>query len=698
MEKAKKTRIRKYASWISLAALVFLLAVMPLLATNEAEAEGPQASILSGTVETAVLTTGIHGGGTLSSQESVEIIIPTGVRITEFLVSNGDTVKAGDALASVDRVSVMSAITGVQETKDYLVEEMADVTSETASSKVTAKPGGLVKAIYAREGDSVQDLMLEYGALAVLSLDGLMAVDLELDTDLTTGDSVTVILEDETEVSGRVDSNMDGLLTVTLEDDNYEIGASVTVTTEDGERLGYGELYVHNAWHAVAYTGTVSQINTEINRNVSSGATLMTLKDTEFNAQLESLLSQYRDYEALMLELFRMYQSTAICAPCDGIISGVDAESVHLLAASGTEYTIALLANAPNGNDEISYTNFVGMVTGVNQGSWSLSMNPQEITITDYTDLSNVPINPASMTVPTPFIPNAPIYELVNGTWVQISAASISAGDILLFACDETGNFVWLVRIVSASVPGETDPTQPPDDTPEPSQPEELPSEPDDPEDPADPDPEDPTFPDDPLDDLFPGGIPGGFFGVTTQEEPFELYDLEGSVLMTVTPQDRMTLSISVDEQDISKIKLGMTADVTITALKNETFTATVTSIGGTGSGNGGSTKFTVDLTMDAREDMLAGMSAVATITLSATEAVPVIPVEALVDDGSKTYVYTGYDEKNDALTGLTEVTLGVSDGIQAEILSGLEEGDSYWYTYYDILELDTSVEPGFGF
>lgn len=706
MDKVKKKRIRKYAAWICMAVLVLLLAVMPLLATQEEEADGPQASILSGTVETGSITTGLNGGGVLAAQDAVEIIIPTGVMITEFLVENGDIVQEGDALAAIDRVTVMNTITSVQETMDYLRDEMSDVTSESASTKVTAQAGGLVKILYAEEGDSVQDVMLEHGALAVLSLDGLMAVEIDRKTDLVTGDSVCVILEDETEVAGRVDSNMDGVLEVTIEDNDYEVGSKVTVVTEDGDRIGSGELYVHNAWNAVAYTGTVSKVNTSINKTVTSGTTLLTLTDTEFNAQLESLLSQYADYEALMLDLFRMYQQNVITAPCDGMISGVDKDSVHLLAASGSSYVLSLLANAPNGNDEVSYTNFVGMVTSVDdQGNWNLIMNPQELEIIDYTDLSGVPTDPTAMTRPTPFIPLAPIYTLSEGAWIQLNTADISTGDTLLFAYDEAGNVVWIVQIAAAPVTGEPEPSTPeestaPTDTEEPTQPVETPSEPDSESSDTSDTEETPSL-EDQLSGMIPGGtsgMSGSYFGGTTQEETFELFDLEGSVLMSVTPQETMTLSITVDEQDIAKVQLGMEAEVSITALKNETFTATVTEIGDTGTNNGGSSKFTLELTLELQENMLNGMTAVAAIPLSTKENIPVVPVDALVEDGSRTYIYTAYDEKTGALTSPVEVTLGSSDGIFAEILSGLAEGDSYWYEYYDTLEIDSSVESGSGF
>ena len=54
---------------------------------------------------------------------------------------------------------------------------------------------GRVKMIYAETGDDVVDVMYEKGALALLSLDGYMAADVETDA-LSAGESVTVRLSD----------------------------------------------------------------------------------------------------------------------------------------------------------------------------------------------------------------------------------------------------------------------------------------------------------------------------------------------------------------------------------------------------------------------------------------------------------------------------------------------------------------------
>ena len=235
MDNAKKKQIKKITTWVLLAALVAGLTAMPLLAKAETGADGPEATIHSGTVETGTIHTALHGGGILQTEDIEQIELPSGVKITEFLVKNGDAVTAGTPLAAVDKVSVMTAITSVTETMEYLQEEMKSAKTEKVSSTVAATAGGRVKKVYARKGDSVQEVMLRDGALALLSLDGLMAVEIEKKLALPTGDTVTVTLADGETVTGRVASNLDGVIVITIEDQGYEIDQTVTVTEKDGK-------------------------------------------------------------------------------------------------------------------------------------------------------------------------------------------------------------------------------------------------------------------------------------------------------------------------------------------------------------------------------------------------------------------------------------------------------------------------------
>lgn len=59
------------------------------------------------------------------------------------------------------------------------------------------------------------------------------------------------------------------------------------------------------------------------------------------------------------------------------------------------------------------------------------------------------------------------------------------------------------------------------------------------------------------------------------------------------------------------------------------------------------------------------------------------------------TIVYTGYDEEQDILMNPVTVTTGASDGKTVEIVDGLSEGETYYYAYYDTLEI--SAAPNFG-
>lgn len=703
MDKARKKHLKKVASWVSMALVVALLAVMPLLAKTEAEEDGPQASILSSTVEMGSVSTTLHGGGTLSTDTAEDVTLPGGVKITEFLVKNGDVVCEGDPLAAVDRVSVMTAIVEVKESMEYLEKEIESARNETVSGTVSATAGGRVKQVFAQAGDSVQDVMLEHGALAVLSLDGLMAVRVEGALPLTTGDSVTVILSDGAEAEGRVESNVDGITVITVEDRGYAIGEAVTVTDGDGSTIGAGVLYVHNAWKATAFTGTISTVYAKQEREVQSGATLFALKDTDFTAGLEYMSNQHRDYEALMQDLFKMHETGYIEAPCDGVVSGVDQDSEFLLAAGETQWEAQLLA-APRekgwtvmllsseagggtvtdipgesqpqggtntgdgtgtGGTSTTYSAVAAMVKEVGSNGLILkkSAMPGTATRTETVDEAGNPVTSWTYSeglLSTELMLTTEVYPVEN-------PAGYQAGDLLVFLYDENGNPVDMIKAGSVQV----------DDGGS-------------------------QFPGmggmggfGDLSGLFGsmmGGMSGYTGGTAAAEETVELFDLEGEVLMTVTPQDRVSLTITLDEQDIAGVRVGMEAQVKVEALRGQVFEAQVVEVSTSGTNNGGSSKFTAKLELPFAGGMLDGMSATASLPLATRMNVLTIPVEALAQDGPRTVVYTARDTDSGELMNPVEVETGLSDGATAEVLSGLEMGDAYYYSYYDILELDTSV------
>ena len=701
MEKQQKKRIKKYISWALIVAIVALLAALPMVAANEEPETGPQVSILSATAEKRDITTAVLGGGTLTAEDAVEITVPAAVKVTEYLVRNGDAVTEGQPIASVDRVSVMTAITQVQETMEALQKQLNDAATETDADAVTAVAGGTVKKIFAAAGDSVQDVILRDGALAVLSLDGLMAVQIARNTALSGGDTVCVTLPDGTETIGTVESNLEGILTVTLNDDGYSAGDEVTVTTEDGDRIGSGTLYIHSPWNVVAYSGTVSRVRVKEGEAVSAGQRLFNLNVAGHTAQFDSLASQHREYEELMLELFKMYQSETVVTPCDGMISGVDENGAYMLSDSGTGFKVTLLANGPGG-DETEYTNFVGLVNEVGIDGLIMKMNPNPFYITDYHDLSGVPLDTELMTQSTTYTGNAPIYVLTEVTvdretevsgptvsqdptdptdsveptvpeagtqiskeWVQISPYSVAAGDVLLFAGGIDG-VVWVVKVSHVELP-QSQPTTP-------------------------------ARPDSGNSGMGGGTkIPGGGSNMNP-EEANDLYALDTLTIASVTAQEQVTVQITVDELDISQINIGQPVQITIEALGGEKFTGTVTKISNSGTNEGGNSKFSVTVSTDKTETMLPGMTAHVSIALTTSENSLCLPVSVLVEAETETIVYTGYDEETKEFIGPVKVTTGISDGAYVQILSGISDGQSVFYPYYDTLIISNAPEMSGGF
>jgi len=442
MDKKQKKQIRRYIAWGCAVAVVVLLAVLPLLAAPKGEEDGPQASILSAQAEHRDITRKLLGGGILTSAEHFTLTIPKEVKLVEYLVGNGDVVLAGDPIAVVDRVSVMTAITQVQETLDYLAKEIQSVSGDTVSENVTAKTGGTVKHIYAQVGDDVQDVMLEHGALAVLSLDGLMAVKLECATDLVSGDKVCVKLSDGSEEEGRVQSNLEGVLVVTVEDDNYQSGDTVEVTTQDGSSIGTGELYIYSPWTAHGYTGTVHAVRVKEGQKIYSGQTLFSLKETGETSDYQKLINQRREYEEMMAELFQMYGSETIDAPCDGIVTGVDKNGAYMLSDSG-EWSVSLLTHTP-AVEASGFLGYAARVMAVREDGLELLADPT------LRSLEETQVDGSAMTEPWSYSGGTQVYTR-SESGILTPEGFAREGDLLLFLGDAEA-IHWIIRLSDSGV------------------------------------------------------------------------------------------------------------------------------------------------------------------------------------------------------------------------------------------------------
>lgn len=325
-QEKKKRKHRKIRTvLIIIAVVVAILAGLALYLRHRVQEmfASAQAEVLSHTVATGTIHTTVSGDGVLAEVDEEALTVPAGVEIAEVKAEAGDIVRQGDLLATVDVSSVMSALSGIQDDIKSLDSDLSDAKDDTISSNITTRVSGRVKALYGEPDMDVTACMAEHGALALLSLDGKMAVDIETDA-LHKGDAVIVTLEDGSQTEGTVESTVDGVATVTLTDNGPKLNETVWISGSDGVSLGSGSLTIHSSLAVTGYAGTISKVCVTENGYVHNGTTIYSLRNTSFSANYDAMLRKRADLEETQMQLLTLYRDGAYLAPMDGRVSSVE--------------------------------------------------------------------------------------------------------------------------------------------------------------------------------------------------------------------------------------------------------------------------------------------------------------------------------------------------------------------------------------
>ena len=489
--KTKKRKRRRII--ITVVSIVLVLAIIAVTGVSflqrrvREEFAASQGDVLSYDVTTGSISTVVSGSGSLTDVDLESVSVPDGVQIAEVLVKPNQAVTQGDILATVDMASVISAMADLQTQIEELDAEISDAEDDSASTSIYADVTGRVKAIFGETDADVADVMYEYGALALISLDGYMAVDVNTDV-LTTGDAVTVKFADGDEMSGTVESVVGETATILISDNGPEYDETVTVVDSDDQRVGSGQLYIHSALRVTGYAGTIADVKVDVNDKVSGSTRLFTLEDTAYSANYHSLLRDRAQLEETLLQLLTIQRDGAVLAQADGSVYSVD-----------------------------------------------------------YSDSAT-------------------------------------------------------------------------------------------------------------------------------------------TAVATLSADEKMSVTISVDESDILSLELGQSVTVAVNSVSEDTFAGTLTEINRTSSSSG---TYSAVIEVEKAEGMLSGMTASVSVQIEGVDNAILVPVEAVHKTSDGAYVYTTYNEELQEYGGKRDVTTGLENSTYVEIKSGLNVGDTVYYT---------EQETGFGF
>ncbi|MDY3224545.1 MAG: HlyD family efflux transporter periplasmic adaptor subunit [Candidatus Faecousia sp.] len=340
LNREKKQRRRKVVRTviivIAVIALALVLLVLNLRRSVEKKFTAAEKEVLTYQVAPGTIHTLVSGSGVLAQVDEEQIAVPAGVEVDEVLPEAGDVVAKGDLLATVDMASVMSALSDTQDQLKALDKSINNAKDDTASTSIAAGVAGRVKKIYAEKGDDVAACMAENGALALISLDGYLAVDIDAE-GLSRGDTVSVARADGTLISGAVESARKGTATILVTDNGPQADEEVTVSDTDGKVIGKGKLYIHSPLAVTGYAGTVQSVSARENAKVSSGSGLFTLTDTKTSANYDALLRQREDLEETLQELLTIYRDGAVLAKMDALVSSVEYDEDTANSATETD-------------------------------------------------------------------------------------------------------------------------------------------------------------------------------------------------------------------------------------------------------------------------------------------------------------------------------------------------------------------------
>lgn len=134
------------------------------------------------------ISTTVVGIGTLENGTATDVVVPTGVKVKEVLVSSGDTVTEGQVLATLDEASIASELLEVKENIET-VEDEIDALSDEADEEGTTEYleakvlNGQLSDL--TEAETALESLLESQAITATCAGTISSINVQADTEVT---------------------------------------------------------------------------------------------------------------------------------------------------------------------------------------------------------------------------------------------------------------------------------------------------------------------------------------------------------------------------------------------------------------------------------------------------------------------------------------------------------------------------------
>ena len=152
----------------------------------------------------------------------------------------------------------------------------------------------------------------------------------------------------------------------------------------------------------------------------------------------------------------------------------------------------------------------------------------------------------------------------------------------------------------------------------------------------------------------------------------------DGTTIASVANMNDLIFRGNIDETEVGQLVNDMPMKITIGALQDLNFEANLEYVSPKAVENNGANQFEIKAAVKLAEgsQIRSGYSANAEIVLSSAHKVLSVPESAIEFSGDSTFVYVIKGEGKDKIYERTQVTTGLSDGVNIEIKKGITQKD----------------------
>ena len=658
--KIKPKMKNKKVFWGSIAGcagLAIILAGGFFLQAKGASKNQTETTVQSAEAKTGTISTTVEGTGSVSNGAATDVVVPTGIKVKEVLVESGDTVEEGQVLATLDEASIASELLEVKENIESVEDEIDDLSSDAQTEGTTEYLQAKVlngELTELQEAETTLTGLLETQTITATCAGTVSSVNVEADTEITkssgssssgsssSGSSSSAAATGMSTVGSSTSESSDSSETTTSSDSTSSTNTSASGT--------YSLMFLSTSTSGTSASSAESTTDTteaQTQSTDSKAVYVSTESDTTETSDSEKITSV--DVKVTAPKTGEKPQTTI--TETDQYTGTISWNCSTDTFEAGTSYTADIRLTAKDGYvfsarilPEISGADVTSEVLENDAGQSVLRIKAK-FTKTSAKDSNNNGSNNNGSSNDT----GSSTGNNGNSSNGNTSNSGTASGAISSGGAS-SGSTSGVNESGATATGGTTGGTA--------SGSSESGS----------------------SDSGSAAGSSDSSDSVSTDGSSTSAqYSAYETAAFSIASDEKATVSINVDELDITSVKEGQTAKITLDAIDGEEFEGTITSVSSEASSGSSSAKYPVEITFDKTDDMRIGMTASASISIDEAEDAVLIPVDALQEKGNKTFVYTEKDSDGN-LSGEVEVETGLSNGNKVEITSGLKSGDTVYY------------------